>query len=104
MTEHKMTYRPDLNVSEEGGLPDIERGQFCYEFGADYQPAWFWAWFPETNVPIHLPVCIGEKIPSAWLWSGPLETPSLHPSVFINPKGTPPGWHGWLTNGIAIDA
>ena len=28
----------------------------------------------------------------------------LSPSIFVNPKGTPPGWHGFITNGNVTNA
>jgi hypothetical protein len=58
----------------------------------------------------HLPIVIGESIPSParWGWNGNKEAPTLTPSILINGGDGNGGrveyWHGYLTDGKLVNA
>lgn len=40
-----------------------------------------------------------------WLWDGNKEAPTLSPSIVVKYyEGWTDGWHGWLRNGVLVDA
>ena len=40
-----------------------------------------------------------------WQWDGNKEAPTLSPSILVYPaEGFTDGWHGYLRNGLLIDA
>ncbi len=47
---------------------------------------------------IHLPLCQGEKKPTAWLWDGNRSKPTITPSVHTHGH-----WHGWVRQGQLIE-
>jgi len=102
-----LRYRADLNAvtaSDSSPWVDIERGEFCYELGEDGQPDRIAFWARQCKWPVCLPIN-GRVLTrgASWGFTGPLESPTLSPSVWIN-KGYPDDWHGWLRGGIASDA
>jgi len=49
---------------------------------------------------------ISENNDSAhWKWDGNKEAPTLSPSILVYPtEGFTDGWHGFLRNGLLVDA
>lgn len=60
---------------------------------------------PDRQTPgelIILPVHTGEPLPgiASWHWDGSRERPTLAPSIFVDMRNTPPGWHGFARAGV----
>lgn len=76
--------------------PNSCAGRYCTEQDEDGDLHLYF-WPPDTK---HGFVSIPLRGVTAWSY---VEEPSGHltvsPSIFLNPTGTPPGWHGFLQNG-----
>lgn len=45
-------------------------------------------------------VCVPLEGDHGWQYTDKEDGLTVTPSIFINPQGMPPGWHGFLTNGV----
>lgn len=47
----------------------------------------------------------GSDVPPVWVWNGNKESPTIIPSILVNPvPDWNLGWHGFLTDGKLVEA
>ena len=49
-------------------------------------------------LPIH------AKYAVRWEWNGDMDSPTLSPSILVYGGGSAAAWHGYLRDGVLIDA
>lgn len=62
-------------------------------------------WGDDVLEVVSLPIVIGGSTGPAWGWNGNKDKPTLTPSILIRGNhGAPDQWHGFLRDGLLIDA
>ena len=75
-----------------------------------------WAFVQDTHLAVKydetewgvviLPIKVSPSGQKPWEWNGSRESPTLSPSILVHGSkdGNIPRWHGWLREGILVEA
>lgn len=79
-------------------VTDIDEGEFCYQRDAgDDRIKWLHFWPRDSLCPLSASIAPQRNdCDATWSLSGPLDVPTLTPSV-----NAVDVWHGFLTGGVA---